>query len=125
MCEGFVIGEVICDECGQVVDICFIELNLVFEMQIGLLLYDMIGCLMWDINFDIFGDMIVCYVMVIDSGQVVYFEVQLLWFSGCWFEVCVCFIGDDCFVVLFMDVIVCCEVEQVICDSEESLCSIV
>lgn len=104
MHEAFMLGEVVRDDAGRVVDFVFVEANPAFERQTGLPLREVLNRRVREAIPGIESALIERYGRVVDSGQPDAFEVQVAGLGGRWFEARARRVAPERFSVLFVDV---------------------
>ncbi len=119
MHEAFLIGEVVRDEAGRVVDFIFIEANPAFERQTGLPLSTTLNTRVREAIPGIETSLIERYGRVVDSGQPDAFEVQISGLGNRWFEARARRVAVDRFSVLFVDISARRRAEEAIRQSEQ------
>jgi PAS domain S-box-containing protein len=119
MHEAFMLGEVVRDDRGHVVDFIFIEANPAFERHTGLPLRDVLNRRVREAIPGIETALIERYGRVVDSGQPDAFEVQVAGLGHRWFEARARRVAPERFSVLFVDVSARRAVEIAIRESEK------
>ena len=104
MHEAFMLGEVVRDDGGRVVDFIFIDANPAFERHTGLPLRDVLNRRVREAIPGIETALIERYGRVVDSGQPDAFEVQVAGLGHRWFEARARRVAAERFSVLFVDV---------------------